>query len=42
MERDGEVGRRLALLRDHEPRIDVLQQVMERIVAEAAAHIDPD
>jgi hypothetical protein len=34
VERDDEIRRRLALLRDHEPPIDVLQQVMQRIDAE--------
>jgi hypothetical protein len=34
LERDEEIRRRLALLRDREPSIDVLQQVMERIDTE--------
>jgi hypothetical protein len=34
LEHDEEIRRRLALLRDHEPAIDVLQQVMQRIDTE--------
>jgi hypothetical protein len=33
--RDDEIRRRLALLRKHEPQIDVLEQVMRRIDDEA-------